>query len=68
MIIPIFSTVYIERHYNDVVKYIRITNVSPLNPLFPSFIHHHCLQILCTTNFLRENVLLYLVSFILLNK
>ena len=27
-----------------------------LNPLFPSFLHHHCLQILYTTNFLRENV------------
>ena len=24
--------------------------------LFPSFLHHHCLQILYTTNFLRENV------------
>ena len=35
---------------------IGIIIVSPLNPLFPFFLHHHCLQILYTTNFLRENV------------
>ena len=32
-------------------------------PLFPSFLHHHCLQILYTTNFLRENVFYILSSY-----
>ena len=27
-----------------------------VDPLFPSILQHHCLQILYTTNFLRENV------------
>ena len=31
-------------------------NCTIVDPLFPSFLHHHCLQILYTTNFLRENV------------
>ena len=26
------------------------------NPLFPSFLHHHCHQILYTSSFLREDV------------
>ena len=33
---------------------IGIIIVSPLNPLFPSFLHHHCLQILYTTNVLMQ--------------
>ena len=28
--------------------------------LFPSFLHHHCLQILHATNFLRENIYIFL--------
>ena len=36
-------------------------NCTIVDPLFPSFLHHHCLQILYTTNFLR--MFLYLVSF-----
>ena len=43
---------------------IGIIIVSPLNPLFPSFLHHHCLQILYTTNFLRENVFYILYIYI----
>ena len=56
MIIPIFSNII---QCNDVlytVLNIGIIIVSPLNPLFSFFLHHHCLQILYTTNFLRENV------------
>ena len=30
-----------------------------IQPLFPSFLHHYCLQILYTTNFLIENVFIY---------
>ena len=33
------------------------------NPCFPSFLHHYCLQILYTTNFLIENVFIYLSKF-----
>ena len=44
---------------------IGIIIVSPLNPLFPFFLHHHCLQILYTTNFLRENVFYILYDFFL---
>ena len=32
-----------------------------IRPLFPSFLHHHCLQILYATNFLIENVFYLLV-------
>ena len=35
-----------------------------IRPLFPSFLHHHCLQILYATNFLIENVFYLLVSLI----
>ena len=66
MIIPIVSNIIVMMFYT--VLNIGIIIVSPLNPLFPFFLHHHCLQILYTTNLLRENVFLYLVSFIFLNK
>ena len=60
MIIPIFSNIIVMTFYT--VLNIGIIIVSPLNPLFPSFLHHHCLQILYTTNFLRElECFLYLV-------
>ena len=50
---PIFSNVKCT-YYKSIglLKKIRII----VAPLFPSFLHHHCLQILYTTNFLRENV------------
>ena len=52
---PIFSnercTYYESAKYRTFKKF-RII----VDPLFPSFLHHHCLQILYTTNFLRENV------------
>ena len=35
-----------------------------IRPLFPSFLHHPCLQILYATNFLIENVFYLLVSLI----
>ena len=54
MIIPIFSNIIVMTFYT--VLNIGIIIVSPLNPLFPFFLHHHCLQILYTTNFLREDV------------
>ena len=66
MIIPIFSNIFVMTFYT--VLNIGIIIVSPLNHLFPFFLHHHCLQILYTTNFLRENVFLYLVPFIFFNK
>ena len=57
MIIPIFSNIIVMTFYT--VLNIGIIIISPLNPLFPFFLHHHCLQILytCITNFLRENIL-----------
>ena len=51
MIIPIFSNIFVMTFYT--VLNIGIIIVSPLNPLFPFFLHHHCLQMLY---FLRENV------------
>ena len=55
MIIPIFSNIIVMTFYT--VLNIEIIIVSPLNPLFPFFLHHHYLQTdLYTTNFLRENV------------
>ena len=36
--------------------------------LFPSFLHHHCLQILYATNFLIENVFYLLVYIVRLPK
>ena len=54
MIIPIFSNMIVMTF--DTVLNIGIIIVSPLNLLFPFFLHHHCLQILYNTNFLRENV------------
>ena len=56
MIIPIFSNIIVMMFYTYTVLNIGIIIVSPLNPLFPFFLQHHCLQILYTTNFLRENV------------
>ena len=50
MIIPIFSTV--SNVITIMLLNIGIIIVSPLNLL----LHHHCLQILYNTNFLRENV------------
>ena len=32
-----------------------------IQPLFPCFLHHYCLQIIYTTNFLKENVYLLVV-------
>ena len=67
MIIPIFSNIIVMTFYT--VLNIGIIVVSPLNSLFPFFLHHHCLQILYTTNFLMQReCFLYLVSFIFLNK
>ena len=60
MIIPIFSNIIVMAFYT--VLNIGIIIVSPLNPLFPFFLHHHCLQILYTTNFLRENVFYILLT------
>ena len=37
-------------------KYRTITFSLIIRPLFPSFLHHHCLQILYATNILIENV------------
>ena len=54
MIIPIVSNIIVMMFYT--VLNIGIIIVSPLNPLFPFFLHHHCLQILYTTNLLKENV------------
>ena len=65
MIIPIFSTV--SNVITIMLLNIGIIIVSPLNLLFPFFLHHHCLQILYNTNFLRENVFLYLVKIIISN-
>ena len=61
MIIPIFSNIIVMTFYT--VLNIGIIIVSPLNPLFPFFLHHHCLQILYT-NFLRENILFHSFVFI----
>ena len=47
-------------HYIYVAKY--RNNYCISTPLFPSFLHHHCLQILYTTNFLRVNVF-YIIHF-----
>ena len=66
MIIPIFSNIIVMTFYT--VLNIGIIIVSPLNPLFPFFLHHHCLQILYTTNFLRENVFYILFHSFFLNK
>ena len=51
MIIPILSNIIVMTFYT-------VLNIGIIivNPLFPFFLHHHCLQILYTTNFLRENV------------
>ena len=50
---PIFNTFVVRMFY--VAKYRTIQkNCTIVDPLFPSFLHHHCLQILYTTNFLRE--------------
>ena len=54
MITPIFSTV--SNVITIMLLNLGIIIVSPLNLLFPFFLHHHCLQILYNTNFLRENV------------
>ena len=54
MIIPILSIIFVMTFYT--VLNIGIIIVSPLNHLFPFVLHHHCLQILYTPNFLRENV------------
>ena len=54
---PIFSNVKFILTYYESAKYRTIQNICTIvDPLFPSFLHHHCLQILYTTNFLRENV------------
>ena len=55
MIIPIFSNINIMHAVLLSAKY--GNNYCISTPLFPSFLHPHCLQILYTTNFLRENVL-----------
>ena len=52
---PIFITFVVRTFY--VAKYRTVKKIRIIvAPLFPSFLHHHCLQILYTTNFLRENV------------
>ena len=52
---PIFSNVKFI-HTTKVLN-ITIQKICTIvDPLFPSFLHHHCVQILYTTNFLRENV------------
>ena len=66
MIIPIFSNIIVMTFYT--VLNIGIIIVSPLNPLFPYFLHHHCFQILYTTNFLRENVFYILFHSFFFNK
>ena len=51
----IFSTFVV--HTFSVVKYRTVKKIRIIvDPLFSSFLHHHCLQILYTTNFLTENV------------
>ena len=44
-------------------KYRTISFFLIIQPLFPCFLHHYCLQILYTTNFLIENVFIYLYHF-----
>ena len=55
---------YLAHFYMHVIcvlnKYRTITFSLIIRPLFPSFLHHHCLQILYATNFLIENVFIYL--------
>ena len=52
---PIFITFVVRTSF--VAKYRTVKKIRIIvAPLFPSFLHHHCLQILYTTNFLRENV------------
>ena len=58
---PIFSNVKCAYYKSDKYRTVK-KNCVIVAPLFPSFLHHHCLQILYTTTFLRENVFLYLVK------
>ena len=41
--------------YYKSAKYRTLKFRTIVDPLFPYFLNHHCLQILYTTNFLREN-------------
>ena len=59
---------YLARHILPVgqylvhacAKYRTISFFLIIQPLFPYFLHYYCLQILYTTNFLIENVFIYL--------
>ena len=58
--------------FSPFVAILRVLNIKDYDifpyyyrPLFPCFLHHHCLQILYLTNFLIGKVFYLLVSFIL---
>ena len=46
-----------------VAKYRTMNKICTIvDPLFPSFLYHHCLQIVYTTNFLRENLFISCIN------
>ena len=57
MIVDMISTIFLHKCVMPIYKSTEYRNSHISNHLFPSFLRHHYLQILYTTNFLRQNVL-----------